>query len=166
MKHHVLSKAPAPVLGTDKKDTFLGTDKADMYFGGQGSDSINGGQGSDWLYGGSGKDTLTGGSGQDVLYGGSGADMFVYLSAADAGSAAKHDIIRDFKAGTDHLDLHAFMAGGHFIGSASFVADEGPSLRYVRASGQLSGDVDGDGVVDFTIKFANHALLTEADFIF
>lgn len=166
MKLHKLAAANVPLTGTDKRDTFLGTDKADVFYGGKGSDLIQGGTGSDRLYGGSGKDILVGGTGQDVLYGGSGADTFVYTKAADAGSSAKCDIIRDFKAGTDHLDVHAFMAGGRFIGFADFVPDQGPTLRYTHATGMLSGDVDGDGVADFTIKFANHALLTEADFIF
>lgn len=166
MKHHAFRAAPPPLTGTDTNDTFLGTDKADVFYGGKGSDVISGGQGSDWLFGGSGKDTLTGGTGQDILYGGSGADTFVYLSAADAGGPTKHDVIRDFQAGIDHLDLHAFMAAGHFIGSASFAANEGPSLRYVKSNGELIGDVDGDGVPDFTIKFANHAALTATDFIF
>jgi serralysin len=166
MRHHALRAAPALVTGTDKHDTFLGTIRADAYYGGQGSDLIGGGQGSDWLYGGSGKDTLIGGTGQDFLYGGSGADTFVYEKIGDAGGPTKHDVIRDFQAGSDHIDLHGFMAGGHFIGAAEFVAEEGPTLRYVKASGLLSGDVDGDGVADFAIKFANHAVLTESDFLF
>lgn len=166
MKHHALIIAPVPLLGTDKNDFFLPSDASDIIYGGKGSDKIDGGNGTDRLYGGSGKDILIGGGGQDVLYGGSGADTFVYNAASDAGTLTTHDIIRDFKAGTDHIDFHAFMAGGHFIGSASFVADEGPSVRYVKSTGLVIGDVDGDGVADFAIKLSNHAALTESDFIF
>lgn len=166
MKHHGFLAAPAPVTGTDKGDVFLGTIKADVFYGGQGSDALTGGQGSDRLYGGSGRDTLQGGTGQDFLYGGSGADTFVYTKVGDAGGPTKRDVIRDFEAGSDHIDVHAFMAKGHFVGSAAFVADEGPSLRYVQSTGMLIGDADGDGHADFAIKIANHAALTEADFIF
>ncbi len=165
MAHHRL-KATIALTGTDKNDSYLGTDQDDTYNGLKGADTISGGAGSDHLYGGSGKDRLSGGLGQDVLYGGSGADTFVYASATEAGDLAHRDAIRDFKAGVDHLDVHAFMAGGHFIGSAAFAADEGPTLRYVHATGLLTGDVDGDGIADFAIKFSNHAHLTEADFIF
>lgn len=166
MKHKALLAIGQPVNGTDQADTFVGTDKADVFYGGLGSDSMSGGQGSDQLFGGSGKDVLNGGTGQDFLTGGSGEDTFVYTQAGDAGGAGSRDVIYDFQSGADKLDVHAFMAGGHFIGSASFVAGEGATLRYVRSTGTLSGDVDGDGKLDFAITLDNHTALLATDFIF
>lgn len=155
-----------PLFGTTKYNLLIGTDLSDTISGGQGTDIIYGGIGSDHLYGGSGKDVLIGGTGQDFLYGGSGADTFVYTQAADAGTGAMADVIGDFKTGVDHLNLHAFMAGGQFIGNAAFTAGEGPAVRYVAATGQLEGDVNGDGVADFSITFANHAHLVATDIVF
>jgi serralysin len=124
-----------------------------------------GGQGSDRLYGYSGKDKLTGGTGQDFLTGGSGDDTFIYNSVAEASDPTSSDVIMDFKSNADKLDFHAFMAGGHFAG-ATLVADGTKQIAYDRATGILSGDVNGDGVADFTITMANHVNLVAGDFIF
>ncbi|MEI6096850.1 MAG: M10 family metallopeptidase C-terminal domain-containing protein, partial [Alphaproteobacteria bacterium] len=68
-----------------------------------GKDTLRGGNGDDWLQGGKGGDVLQGGAGDDRMAGGGGADMFVF-TAADSG----RDVIRDFAAGQDHLDLSGF----------------------------------------------------------
>lgn len=157
---------PPAQYGTIKSDTFIGSDIADTFFGGQGSDFIYGGNGSDRLDGGSGRDVLVGGNGQDWLTGGSGADTFVYNNAAEAGRPASSDVITDFKSGVDHIDLHAFMAGGVFIGAAAFTSGGGGEISYEQSTGLLSGDVNGDGTADFAITLANHAVLAATDFIF
>jgi Ca2+-binding RTX toxin-like protein len=51
------------------------------------------------LSGGAGKDALRGGAGNDVLSGGAGVDTFVF------GKKEGNDVIRDFKDGTDLIDL-------------------------------------------------------------
>ena len=164
--HHAHHGAPPPVDGTPKTNTFIGTDQADSFFGGKGTDFMYGGDGGDRLYGSSGKDQLTGGNGQDWLTGGSGNDTFFYNAAADAGGPGSSDVIVDFQSGADHLDLHAFMAGGSFIGSAAFVAGAGAQVRYDASTGILSGDVNGDGTADFAITMANHVVLAAVDFNF
>lgn len=55
-----------------------------------------------WLLGGAGNDTLDGGAGTDVLYGQDGSDTF------RIGKGTGVDIIADFEAGTDKIDLSAF----------------------------------------------------------
>ncbi len=155
-----------PVDGTIKYNVLTGTDLSDTISGGQGTDLIYGGKGSDHLYGGSGKDVLVGGTGQDFLYGGSGNDTFVYTQAADAGGVGMADVIGDFQSGADRIDVHAFMAGGHFIGAAGFTAGEGATLRYTQSTGMLEGDINGDGVADFQINLANHSVLVATDFTF
>ena len=164
--HNLRQAAPLPTGGTDKTNTFIGTALADTFYGGMGTDFMYGGDGSDRLYGSSGKDQLTGGTGQDWLTGGTGNDTFIYNTAAEAGRPESSDVIMDFRSGQDKLDLHAFMAGGAFIGSAAFVAGSGAQVRYDAGSGILSGDVNGDGTADFSITLANHSALLATDFIF
>jgi Ca2+-binding RTX toxin-like protein len=63
---------------------------------------ITGSAASNWLLGGAGNDVLNGGAGNDVLFGEAGADIFVF----ERGTGG--DVIGDFVAGTDRIDLSAF----------------------------------------------------------
>ncbi len=63
---------------------------------------LTGSAASNWLLGGAGNDMLNGRGGNDVLFGESGADIFVF----ERGTGA--DVIGDFVAGTDRIDLSAF----------------------------------------------------------
>ncbi|WP_443026149.1 calcium-binding protein, partial [Sphingomonas sp. CCH9-H8] len=63
---------------------------------------ITGSASSNWLLGGAGNDVLNGRGGNDVLFGESGADIFVF----ERGTGA--DVIGDFVAGTDRIDLSAY----------------------------------------------------------
>lgn len=60
-----------------------------------------GNNGNNILDGGAGNDRLFGAKGNDKMVGGSGSDTFV-LKSAGAGT----DTIKDFKLGTDNLDMH------------------------------------------------------------
>ncbi len=161
-RHHA---AQTPVDGTDHANTFIGTEIADTFYGLKGTDFMYGGDGSDRLFGYSGKDQLTGGNGQDWLTGGNGNDTFIYNTAAEAGRPDSSDVITDFRSGQDKLDLHAFMAGAHFVG-AHYVPGAGAQVSYNAATGVLSGDMNGDGTAEFTITLANHTTLVATDFIF
>jgi Ca2+-binding RTX toxin-like protein len=57
-----------------------------------------------YLLGGAGNDILNGGLGGDVLFGEVGADTFVF------GVGTGGDVIGDFAAGTDRIDLSAFFS--------------------------------------------------------
>ena len=94
------------------------TGKCDLIYAGSGNDTVKGNDGDDKIYGGSGNDTINGnngcdtiigGYGADKLTGGNGDDRFVYLSAADS-NAARHDVISDFRSGSDRIDLTALGA--------------------------------------------------------
>ncbi len=87
-------------------DVVFGGSGADTLFGAAGDDSLNGGSGLDIIKGGRGDDTIEGGAGLDIIRGGSGADVFVFTSASD------FDVVRDFKAGTDQIDLTDFGLTG------------------------------------------------------
>lgn len=94
------------VIGLGGNDLISHSVGADIYLGGGGSDTLLGGGGADNLRGGAGADWLTGGSGRDLLTGGAGADTFVIKTVSGI------DIVTDFTAGTDHIDLTAL----HLIG--------------------------------------------------
>lgn len=146
-----------------------GTPEAEVLHGGDANDRLVGAGGNDQLFGEGGNDVLRGGPGRDILVGGEGADTFVF-GKATVGSTAV-DVIRDFShAQGDLIDLDEIDAvsgrGGdqafHLIGNDAFSGSAG-ELRY--AGGTLHGDVDGDGVADFSIELANSAKLVAADFL-
>ena len=106
------------IYGGAGNDTINGTCKTDLIYAGSGNDTVKGNEGDDKIYGGSGNDTINGNHGCDTIIGGYGADKltggygddrFVYLSAADS-SAARHDVISDFRSGSDRIDLTALGA--------------------------------------------------------
>lgn len=165
--------------GTSYKDTLLGSSGANALWGQSGNDVLKGGGGNDRLYGGNGNDDLYGGSGNDDLYGGrgsdhltgnSGSDLFIFQSIKDSPNTSSRDVIFDFSRSQgdkiDLSDIDAISGGGdskfHFIGSDSF-SDTAGELRY--SGGIVRGDVDGDGVADFSIKIDNGASLRASDFI-
>jgi serralysin len=138
--------------------------------GGSGNDVLHGNGGDDILYGGAGDDVLRGNTGLDRLFGDPGADRFVFATLAEAGLGDSSDIIEDFEAGTDRIDLsgidaYAGMAGDQaftYIGADPF-SSTASELRY--ADNRLSGDVDGDGIADFDIRIPNLASLSDSDIL-
>jgi len=63
------------------------------------NENIIGGTWHDTLSGGGGRDIIDGGAGNDTIDGGAGADTFVF------GAGDGHDIIQDFVAGEDSIDV-------------------------------------------------------------
>lgn len=82
-------------VGSVWNDVLRGDVLANQFFGASGNDRLEG-RGGD--------DLLSGGEGDDILTGGEGADVFV----VDAGGG--HDIITDFTAGVDRLQVHGHAA--------------------------------------------------------
>jgi serralysin len=131
-----------------------GGDGNDIIYADAGDDTVDGGAGDDKLFAGDGDDVVNGGAGDDVLDGGRGKDVFAFTEAGGA------DAIRDFNRGHDKIDLSAIdaVAGGgddafSFIGKAAFSHTAG-ELRVYREGRDhfLAGDLDGDGLADFTIE--------------
>ena len=113
------------------------------------------------------------GSGRDWLTGLDGRDIFYYNSWDDSRySKSRRDIINDFNASEDLVDLHSIDAnsrrpglqGFTWIGDASFVGSAPGQLRY--HDGVLSADLNGDRRRDFAIDFAGSPVLTADNFIF
>ncbi|TKD50422.1 Ig-like domain-containing protein [Sphingomonas baiyangensis] len=147
--------------GDDRLDGGNGDDRLDggsgndILFGGNGSDTLSGGSGNDQLLGGNGDDVLNGGAGDDRLTGGFGNDRFVFTETGGV------DTIVDLnRGGVETIDLSAIdantgVAGEQdftWVGDAAFSGTAG-ELRSAFENGrwELTGDVDGDGVADFTI---------------
>ncbi|WP_404710161.1 hypothetical protein [Sphingomonas sp. MMS24-J13] len=155
----------------------VGNELDNRIAGGSGDDILEGGAGSDYITGGAGNDTLIGGTGGDELAGGAGADKFVFSSLSDFGTASRLDIIDDFsraegdKIDFTGIDANSVAAGSQafsFLGTAAFTKHAG-ELRYTydAANDQslVSGDIDGDGVADFTFRVKNVSTLSASDFI-
>jgi Ca2+-binding RTX toxin-like protein len=94
------------VIGGD--ETFSGSSFGDFIFAGDGNDTILGNKGGDCLVGGNGDDLVVGGRGNDHLEGSEGADTFAF--APNSGL----DVVSDFNASTDTIDLSAYGFGGCF----------------------------------------------------
>lgn len=159
------------IWGGAGSDTLRGDGGDDTVRGGDGNDILSGGSGDDILYGDVGNDILQGGAGSDTMTGGAGNDIFRFRPDEIGDGAI--DTITDFTRGQDKIDLSAIDAKAataaneafSFIGTQSFhkVAGE---LRYEQVGGQtkIYGDVNGDGVADFTIVLSKAIPLSAGDF--
>ena len=147
----------------------------DLLEGGMGVDTLIGGTGDDRLFAAGGIDTLRGGDGFDTMRGGVDADTFIFGKGEFGTDAALSDRIGDFNSGQgDIIDLTRVDANSNaradqdfvFVGTAAFTGVAG-ELRYaVDAEGALvSGDLNGDGAADFTIRLDGVTALTAADFV-
>ncbi|GAA3997762.1 M10 family metallopeptidase C-terminal domain-containing protein [Sphingomonas humi] len=132
--------------------------------GGSGRDVIWGNEVANRLDGGDGDDVLNGFEGADTLFGGRGNDTFKFTVVE------KGDIIADFARG-DRIDLSGIDANANaardqafsWIGGKAFSGAAG-ELRY--SGGLIEGDVNGDGVADFSVKLLGAPVLGTSDFIF
>lgn len=96
---------PVQRSGWNTDDKIAGGSKGDTLKGLGGDDVLIGNDGGDRLLGGPGRDTLRGGPGKDKLAGGSDEDRFEFRESDDLRSCPDCDLIEDFRAGEDLLDL-------------------------------------------------------------
>ena len=120
------------LMGGAGNDTLRGGEGHDAIAGHAGDDSLSGDEGDDALDGGAGNDTLEGGSGNDTLWGDEGSDSFV----VESGNG--HDVVGDFAAGSDRIDLSAFTSVWRF---------EDLTLRQTEDGVVLDLEHDGGGTV-------------------
>ncbi|HEX8232819.1 MAG TPA: M10 family metallopeptidase C-terminal domain-containing protein [Caulobacteraceae bacterium] len=164
MKYNVSISAEVEVDGkvVNVIENAIGGSGNDKITGNGWNNSLTGGSGNDELSGGDGRDRLTGGDGKDSLKGGAAADVFDFnrLSNSVVGNA---DYISDLRS-TDRVDLSdidAKSGGGSnagdqafHLGGSAFNHEKGELIiRYDSAAGRsyIEGDVNGDGVADFSI---------------
>jgi hypothetical protein len=136
--------------------------------------SLTGNAAANTITGSVGNDTITGGGGRDVMTGGGGADHFVFQGLSDSVAGGWRDLVKDFVAGVDKIDLAAIDANSglandqafSFIGSAAFSHTAGElQARTLGANTLVSGDVDGNGAADFQILLSGHVALQATDFL-
>ena len=87
--------------------------------GSQFDDILSGTNGANTIMGGAGNDKITGGGGSDILVGGEGADTFIFKAAADSAPSLS-DLISDFLAGTDKIDLSVIDSNTAVSGNQAF----------------------------------------------
>lgn len=120
---------------------------------------IAGGSGNDSLQGGSGQDRIVGGDGFDFLSGGAGDDIFVAqvteTKTATKAGAMSFDVIFDFTAGSDKIDLGELDASSLLAGHQNFswlgtAANKGASQLSFKVYDSVQGaekalgiDIDG-----------------------
>ncbi|MCJ8052547.1 putative Ig domain-containing protein [Shinella curvata] len=157
-------------FGNSLSNTIIGNNANNILEGKGGTDTLVGGGGDDRLIGG-------GDGTRDNLYGGTGADIFVFLPAQGKKviSAEDRDTIFDFSQSQgDKMDLKGMDADTktsaddafRFLGTDRFHKTAG-ELRYEIRNGEayVSGDTDGDGFANFSIKIALNLALKGTDFI-
>ncbi len=164
------------VLGGSADINGTGNGLDNYILGNGGSNTLIGGAGKDVISGGAGNDFITGGLDGDQLTGGLGADTFVYTTLGDFGSGGTNDRISDFnRADGDKLDLTGVDANSNlatdqaftFLGAGAFTHTAGELRSTATASGNIvQGDVNGDGVADFTFVVVGPASLVSGDFFF
>jgi hypothetical protein len=160
--------------GLGGNDTLTGTADRDALYGDAGNDTLLGKQGND---------TLIGGAGADILKGGSGSDFFQFDSAADIGkSSGNRDIIADWNAAADYIDLRGIDAKSGVSGNNafSFVATAGTTfsgakgeLRWVQRDNAgtandktlVLGDINGDKAADFVLEITGLHTMHAVDFL-
>lgn len=171
------------VNGSFASDIIYGSSIANVLKGDTGDDLIMGRGGNDVVDGDQGIDVLIGGAGRDVIKAGAidgpipvsdGQTDFVrYLSVADSGpTLSTGDVIEEFKAGEDKIDLSAIDTNPSLWGDQvfKFVASFSDSVKgevkvtYLNENTQISIDVDDDVFTDM-VMLVKGAHLTVSDFI-
>jgi Ca2+-binding RTX toxin-like protein len=150
--------------GNGGVDTLTGDGGNDRLEGGAGNDALDGGAGADTILGGQGSDTITGWQGRDVMTGGIGIDVFVFGDIDHSPAGATRDVITDFTAGLDRIDLSALGPGLTFIGTTAFSGVAG-QVRFGTSASTLFIDLTGDRTADMAIQLNDVAAVGAADLI-
>lgn len=157
-------------------DTLSGDAGVDRLYGKDGNDKLIGGDGDDTLYGGDGNDFLYADAGADNLYGGTGKDTFVFtsLDSSTLIATGRDDIYEFSQQEGDTLNLAALDANSNtsgsqaftFVGTQNFSGKAG-ELRFVNTSSEtyVYGDIDGDGLADFSFHIDGVITLAHSDFV-
>lgn len=155
------------VRAGEGRDAVTGSFSSDHLFGEGGRDTLFGANGADALDGGGDGDALRGGLGADTLTGGEGADRFLFNHRMESGVDGV-DLIADFEAGVDLVDLRAVDADAikagdqafQFVGAFTGKAREA-TLTFDGTTTTFRGDVDGDGDVDMEILLTGEVTATD-----
>ena len=140
------STVQVAIAGVNNAPTIVQT-----VLGDAGNNTLVGTSAADYINGLGGNDILTGLAGNDLLTGGAGSDTFVFSPGGGA------DIITDFMAGVDMIDLRGFAGMGY-----ASLADV--SSHSTQTGADLIIDMGGTNSIQLT--GVNLASLHAADFAF
>ena len=153
--------------GGEGDDILVGGLGEDVLSGNIGNDVLFGGGDDDLILGGTGNDVLIGGEGADTLTGGAGQDVFVIDNFDDADGSDIADLITDFDAANDILDLSEFFSNGEdAAANTSLVLDGSGNATGVQigsdvvATFQNPVDVSGGVQVAVTDDTGNTTTVT------
>ncbi|WP_292933498.1 M10 family metallopeptidase C-terminal domain-containing protein [Novosphingobium sp. PASSN1] len=134
-------------------------------------DVIIGSKDSNKLAGGDGNDTLTGSKGADTLTGGAGSDVFAFTSVKDS-DLKKTDVITDFTAGADSINLSAIDAVKGVSGSAFTFSNAAPVegeaagvVWFNSATHTLYASINADAKAEIAISLTAVDAVTAADLV-
>lgn len=155
--------------GNSLDNTLTGNSGDNKLFAFAGDDILIGNAGADRLFGHAGSDILNGGADDDVLFGGAGNDTFQLDSLIGI------DKIKDFKVGTDNIQLDSTVFTALTIGNqlntteftiATTAADNDDYLIYNQNTGALFYDADanGAGTAEQIALLGTNMNLSHADF--
>lgn len=164
------------IAGNSADNSVQTNDGEDRLLGKAGNDRLDGGLGDDVLFGGAGDDVLQAFQGSDRMEGGDGADTFLFAFVlSEFPSGTQDHQIRDFKSGTDKIDMTGFSDATFdvapsfrdchfsFIGSADFSGDA-DEVRF--EAGRVYADLNQDGASDYSFRVAGVESLSASDFLF
>ena len=150
-------------------ENLLGSNFGDNLTGDALDNVLEGGSGDDLLSGSLGNDVIIGGLGRDVMTGGEGIDTFTFNSINES-TGVNTDVITDFKAGVDKLDLSAidanvFASGnqGFLLISSDVAFSSAGQVKFTQ--GNVFAEVTGDGVADFQITLTGVISLGTNDIV-
>jgi Ca2+-binding RTX toxin-like protein len=160
--------------GRGGNDSISGMNGDDVIKGGDGGDILTGDNGNDTLFGGAGRDRLTGGDDADILRGGADdgvGDQFIFLRVSDSGTTvSERDSIFDFVSGIDKINLSAIDANASKADDQAFKFSSTAAANSVWLADTgtdivIRGDVNGDGVADFSIRVVAVNQVIATDFV-
>jgi Ca2+-binding RTX toxin-like protein len=151
-----------------------GNTQDNILMGNSAINTLTGGAGNDTMSAGAGNDILVGGAGKDVLTGGAGTDVFDFNLIAESGvGVAAYDVITEFLAGTDRIDLLTIDANSAvtgdqafaFIGTGAFTAAGQLRYSFDGTNTLVQGNIDAALGVDFEILLLGNQTLVAANFV-
>ena len=151
------------IVGSVGNDVIDGGGGNDEIFGGAGNDVLDGGSGNDIIDGGAGDDTIDGGAGNDIIDGGGGNDAIDGGTGDDIagyeGLLDGHDVISDFEAGVDVIDLDGLF---DVFMPAADEATRDATLQFNEVDANTV-EVTVSGLADFSITVESAAPILQAD---
>lgn len=129
------------------------------------ADQIRGDNNGNTLNGNAGNDIIEGRGGPDWMLGGAGNDVFVFNAVGDIAG----DRISGWNTGDTldfrGIDANSLMAGDQafsFIGSGAFTGQAGQLRTSTNGANTfVTGDINGDGVADFSLMIDGQHTITE-----